>query len=204
MTNLEIAKFISEFTDKNLNKAIVFFKDDLKIEGLIIHKYTNQFGIRLNKVSYNSRSLKEDYAYNEAEVFSQDLLGMLDKENIERIKTIIICMQERKSGSVKDINTNNSQIHITNIANATANAININNIETLSELNSYIENNPNIENKTEIKNIIKDLEKAKDNEDHKSYLEKFIMLLEILEKLSAVPPVVSSGFKFVKKIFDKK
>ena len=68
-------------------------------------------------------------------------------------------------------------------------------------MRSFIENNTNIENKSEIINIIKELEKSKDDENKEDYIDKFLKLLELLENILPIPKAIIKGAKIAKKFF---
>ena len=98
----------------------------------------------------------------------------------------------------------NNQFNPTNINNNNLSNQNFSivDIKTLSDLRSYIENNSNIDNKQEITNLIKELEEAKDNNNEKDYIDKFLKLLELLGNVLPIPPVIIKSAKTAKEFFD--
>ena len=98
----------------------------------------------------------------------------------------------------------NNQFNPTNINNnnlSNQNFLTVD-IKTLSDLRSYIENNSNIDNKQELTNLIKELEEAKDNNNEKDYIDKFLKLLELLGNVLPIPPVIIKSAKTAKEFFD--
>ena len=98
----------------------------------------------------------------------------------------------------------NNQFNPTNINNNNLSNQNFSivDIKTLSDLRSYIENNSNIDNKQELTNLIKELEEAKDNNNEKDYIDKFLKLLELLGNVLPIPPVIIKSAKTAKEFFD--
>lgn len=95
-----------------------------------------------------------------------------------------------------------SQNIIINNNNLSSQNFSIVDIKTLSDLRSYIENNSNIDNKQEITNLIKEIEEAKDNNNEKDYIDKFLKLLELLGNILPIPPVIIKSAKTAKEFFD--
>ena len=124
---------------------------------------------------------------------------------LEKINKGIINKANDFFESQNIIINNNNQFNPTNINNnnLSSQIFSIVDIKTLSDLRSYIENNSNIDNKQEITNLIKELEEAKDNNNEKYYIDKFLKLLELLGNILPIPPVIIKSAKTSKEFFDK-
>ena len=124
---------------------------------------------------------------------------------LEKINKGIINKANDFFESQNIIINNNNQFNPTNINNNNLSSQNFSivDIKTLSDLRSYIENNSNIDNKQEITNLIKELEEAKDNNNEKDYIDKFLKLLELLGNILPIPPVIIKSAKTAKEFFDK-
>ncbi|QTM05649.1 hypothetical protein [Brachyspira hyodysenteriae] len=113
-------------------------------------------------------------------------------------------MKERKKIK-KDNSVNSPLININNSNNNTNinNNSNISNIETYSDLRSFVENNTTIDDnvKQEIVNIIKEIEKAKDKKDFKSYVDLYSKLLTSLQATLNISPFIIQGFEWLKNLF---
>ena len=129
-----------------------------------------------------------------------ELFDTFTEEDKIKIKEKIIEIVERnKKSNDKSINIYNNSVNNNSLNNSNSNTIDI---KTLSDLRSYIENNSNIDNKQEVTNLIKELEKAKDNNNEKDYIDKFLKLLELLENVLPIPPVIIKSAKTAKEFFD--
>ena len=209
MLDFEIMKNIMEELSKGF-KNFEKYLESISAQNLgVLESY---------KFSENIRSLIKDDILNDAIIFTN--CGPIPSHNFHLTQKGIKVLSEIRKGNInciedlyssnhmiienKPIFNNNSNINVSpifnnNISNENNN---VSNIETYSDLRSFIENSTNIENKSEIINLIKELEKSKDDENKEDYIDKFFKLLELLENVLPIPPVIVKGVKTAKKFFD--
>lgn len=209
MLDFEIMKNIMEELSKGF-KNFEKYLESISAQNLgVLESY---------KFSENIRSLIKNDILNDAIIFTN--CGPIPSPNFHLTQKGIKVLSEIRKGNInsiedlysfnhmiienKPIFNNNSNINVSpifnnNISNENNN---VSNIETYSDLRSFIENSTNIENKSEIINIIKELEKSKDDENKEDYVDKFFKLLELLENVFPIPPAIVKGVKTAKKFFD--
>lgn len=102
---------------------------------------------------------------------------------------------------------NNTSINVSPIFNNTNNVSNennnISNIKELIDLVGFIKDDSSIDDNTkqEIINIIKEIEKAKDKKDFKSYVDLYSKLLTSLQATLNISPFIIQGFEWLKNLF---
>ena len=107
----------------------------------------------------------------------------------------------------KPIFNNNPNINVSPIFNNTNNVSNennnISNIEDLIDLVGFIKDNHNIDDnvKQDMINTIKEIEKAKNGKDLKSYVDLYSKLLTSLQATFNISPFIIQGFEFIKNLF---
>ena len=107
----------------------------------------------------------------------------------------------------KPIFNNNPNINVSPIFNNTNNVSNennnISNIKELIDLVGFIKDDSSIDDNTkqEIINIIKEIEKAKDKKDFKSYVDLYSKLLTSLQATLNISPFIIQGFEWLKNLF---
>ena len=219
LTKTEIIDLVVEYNNNDTKQMLYFVQNDCKINFDIKNHGTKSYNGRLityiykivydNKFSemnfYNSYTDDKLCIYNsEAKDVLIELFKLLSDEDIENIKNITLKMKERKKikkyNSVNtpsiNINNNNNNTNINNNSNTS-------NIETYSDLRSFVENNTTIDDnvKQEIVNIIKEIEKAKDKKDFKSYVDLYSKLLTSLQATLNISPFIIQGFEWLKNLF---
>lgn len=204
LKDLEAIKLIS----KNINSVkllFLFLKSDCKINIGYETSYSSDIiGAIEWVIIYNDKKIEVDSYFNNltVETAITTIFNILLDKDKDKVKEQVITFDNKTKDEIinKDkllltINNNNTNNNnLSNMANIK--------IETYSDLRSFVENNTNIENKTEIVNLIKELEKSKDDENKEDYIDKFLKLLELLENILPIPPAIIKGAKTAKKFFD--
>lgn len=212
LSNVEIIKYVIDYLGDNPNGLILFLKNDCNVDIQIqLTKNPNAIfvGVLYYDIIYNGRNIGQYMFINNSREILIELFDTFTEEDKIKIKEKIIEIVERNKKSNTNINQKSNDKSI-NIYNNSVNNNSLNNsnsntidIKTLSDLRSYIENNSNIDNKQEITNLIKELEEAKDNNNEKDYIDKFLKLLELLGNILPIPPVIIKSAKTAKEFFDK-
>lgn len=188
MIDINIIKDILNELQKGKDNFDIYFQNVASKDYLHL-KENIDFLSESNIVNGNIETDITGFYFNNVESITEKGYSMLEKIN----KGII-----NKANDFFE-----SQNIIINNNNLSSQNFSIVDIKTLSDLRSYIENNSNIDNKQEITNLIKELEEAKDNNNEKDYIDKFLKLLELLGNILPIPPVIIKSAKTAKEFFDK-
>ena len=156
-----------------------------------------EFLSKSNIVNGNIQKDITGFYSNNVESITEKGYSMLEKINKGKINTAGDFFESQNiiiNNQFNPTNINNNNLSNQNFLTV--------DIKTLSDLRSYIENNSNIDNKQELTNLIKELEEAKDNNNEKDYIDKFLKLLELLGNVLPIPPVIIKSAKTAKEFFD--
>ena len=156
-----------------------------------------EFLSKSNIVNGNIQKDITGFYSNNVESITEKGYSMLEKINKGKINTAGDFFESQNIIINNQFNPTN--INNNNLSNQNFSIVDI---KTLSDLRSYIENNSNIDNKQELTNLIKELEEAKDNNNEKDYIDKFLKLLELLGNVLPIPPVIIKSAKTAKEFFD--
>ena len=156
-----------------------------------------EFLSKSNIVNGNIQKDITGFYSNNVESITEKGYSMLEKINKGKINTAGDFFESQNiiiNNQFNPTNINNNNLSNQNFLTV--------DIKTLSDLRSYIENNSNIDNKQDITNLIKEFEEAKDNNNEKDYIDKFLKLLELLGNVLPIPPVIIKSAKTAKEFFD--
>ena len=207
MLNSELMNFVLEYSNGNLEIIYNLFKNDCKMD-IEFYRYNIEdmvIGYFANITIINKKTLKkEKINIVNANDMLNNIFDNIDDETLKRLENIFLNRKNlfyRKNKDIYpainlDVNNSNTNTNINNNSNTS-------NIETYSDLRSFVENNTTIDDnaKQEIVNIIKEIEKAKDKKDFKSYVDLYSKLLTSLQATLNISPFIIQGFEWLKNLF---
>ena len=184
-------------------------------------KYLSSIDIYDIEFVENIRSLIEDGILNDGIMFTN--MSFVINRKLHLTQKGIKILSEIRKGNInsiedlysfnhmiienKPIFNNNPNINVSPIFNNTNNVSNennnISNIEDLIDLVGFIKDNHNIDDnvKQDMINTIKEIEKAKNGKDLKSYVDLYSKLLTSLQATFNISPFIIQGFEFIKNLF---
>ena len=184
-------------------------------------KYLSSVDIGNIEFVENIRSLIEDGILNDGIMFTS--MSFVINRKLHLTQKGIKILSEIRKGNInsiedlysfnhmiienKPIFNNNPNINVSPIFNNTNNVSNennnISNIEDLIDLVGFIKDNHNIDDnvKQDMINTIKEIEKAKNGKDLKSYVDLYSKLLTSLQATFNISPFIIQGFEFIKNLF---
>ena len=207
MLNSELMNFVLGYSNGNLEIIYNLFKNDCKMD-IEFYRYNIEdmvIGYFANITIINKKTLKkEKINIVNANDMLNNIFDNIDDETLKRLENIFLNRKNlfyRKNKDIYpainlDVNNSNTNTNINNNSNTS-------NIETYSDLRSFVENNTTIDDnaKQEIVNIIKEIEKAKDKKDFKSYVDLYSKLLTSLQATLNISPFIIQGFEWLKNLF---
>lgn len=184
-------------------------------------EYINSIDVMDIKFSENIKSLIEDGILTDGIRFAIGGNAIINPKFHLTQKGIKILSEIRKGNinSIEDLYSfnhmiienkpvfnNNPNINVSPIFNNTNNISNENNniinIKDLIDLVNFIRDNSYIDDssKEEIINTIREIEKAKDKKDFKSYVDLYSKLLTSLQATLNISPFIIQGFEWLKNL----
>lgn len=206
LKDLEAINLISR-NISNIKVLFLFLKNDCKIN-IEYKTFSDTYIIGAIKwtIIYNDSPFNVNGYFNNLSVENAitTVFDILSDEDKYKIKNQVITFsngtkdkinnKDKISLIINNANNNNNNNNLLNLANMQ--------IETYSDLRSFIENNASIDDisKQDMINTIKEIEKAKDKKDFKSYVDLYSKLLTSLQATLNISPFIIQGFEWLKNL----